>query len=376
MRILQLTSDWKWTGPAEPMLRLGLALRERGHAVALACPEAPNSAQRSLADEARAVGLAPRLTLSRGRESSWFGARSDIGALRDFLEAEAIDIVHTWHTHDHLLALRAAHTRRAQRKLKLVRSYRNAQHIPMLPWNRILFGSGCDGLICVSPETARRNAAIRGGRPVIGVFGAVDLARFVPKPRSLETMRDLGLLPEHQVVGIVARVQPHRRFDLLLDACELLFRKNAQARLLVIGRGTRRAELLDQPARARGIADRLLLAGYRNQDFADVLRCIDVFTFLVPGSDGTCRALLEAAACGIPAVTSARGALPEIVEHGTTGLIVPETPQALAEAWQRLLTDVSLRTQLGDAAQRRAAQLFAPQHYAQSVENFYETLVG
>ncbi len=210
---------------------------------------------------------------------------------------------------------------------------------------------------------------------MVGVFGAVDLARFAPKLRNLATMRDFGLMPEHQVVGIVARVQPHRRFDLLLDACEILFRENAQARMLVIGRGTRREELLDEPARQRGIADRLILAGYRNQDFADALHCIDVFTFLVPGSDGTCRALLEAAACGIPAVTSARGALPEIVEDGKTGLIVPETPQALATAWQQLLQDVSLRTRFGEAARARAQQLFAPPHYAQAVEKLYETLL-
>ena len=55
-----------------------------------------------------------------------------------------------------------------------------------------------------------------------------------------------------------------------------------------------------------------------------MLRASDVFTFLVPGSDGTCRALLEAAACGIPAVTR-RGALPEIVLHGETGLVVERT---------------------------------------------------
>lgn len=376
MRILQLTSDWKWTGPAEPMLQLALALRAHGHFVALACPEAPDTSMRSLASEACMAGLAPSLTLSHGRTVSWIGERVDVEALRNFLEEQAIDIVHTWHTHDHLLALRASYTRRRQGKTKLVRSYRVAERIAPWPWNRWLFGPGTDGLLCVSPETARRNAALRGGRPVVGVFGAVDPTRFLPKPRSLDVMQALGLAPEHQVVGIVARVQPHRRFDLLLDACEILFRENPQARFLVIGRGTRRAELLDEPARKRGLADRILLAGYRNQDFPDVLRCMDVFTFLVPGSDGTCRALLEASACGIPAVTSSRGALPELVEHEKTGLIVPETPQALAAAWQALLKNESLRSRLGVAAHLRARSIFAPQNYAQSVEQFYAKLLS
>lgn len=357
------------------MLQLGLALRAHGHFVALACPEAPDASMRSLAGEARIAGLAPSITLSHGRAASWLGERSDVEALQHFLEEQAIDIVHTWHTHDHLLALRASRTRRRQKKTKLVRSYRVAERIAPWPWNRWLFGPGTDGLLCVSPETARRNVALRGGRPVAAAFGAVDHARFSPKPRNLDVMRALGLSPEHQVVGIVARVQPHRRFDLLLDACEILFRENSQARFLVIGRGTRRAELLDEPVRQRGLADRVLLAGYRHQDFADVLRCIDVFTFLVPGSDGTCRALLEAAACGIPAVTSSRGALLELVEHERTGLIVPEAPQALATAWQALLKNESLRSRLGAAAHLRAQVIFTPQNYAQSVEQFYETLL-
>ena len=53
----------------------------------------------------------------------------------------------------------------------------------------------------------------------------------------------------------------------------------------------------------------MIFAGYRDRDYVDVLRAADVFTLLVPGSDGTCRALLEATACGLPAVTTRRGAL-------------------------------------------------------------------
>ena len=89
-------------------------------------------------------------------------------------------------------------------------------------------------------------------------------------------------------------------------------------------RGTHIEETAVQPAARLGIADRVLFAGYRAGDYADVLRCCDVFTFLVPGSDGGCRALLEAAACAIPAVTTRRGALPDLVEDGRTGLLVTQ----------------------------------------------------
>jgi len=264
--------------------------------------------------------------------------------------------------------------RRKRGLTRVVRSYRSAEKIPGTPWNRWLFGPGTDGLLCVSPETAQCNASLRAGRPSVGVFGAVEHESFFPKPRDPEVMESLGLHPGDQVVGIVARVQPHRRFDLLLDASEILFRKNSRARVLVIGRGTRRKILLEDPVRERGLEDRVLLAGYRAQDFAEVLRCIDVFTFLVPGSDGSCRAVLEAAACGIPAVTTARGALPEIVQHSKTGIIAQETPEELASAWQRVLQDAAYRERMGRAAHDRAKAFFTPQGYAEKVEALYDRL--
>jgi glycosyltransferase involved in cell wall biosynthesis len=356
------------------MVRLGLELRERGHEVGLACPAAPPEAGRSLGAEAAAMGLPPALPVSRGRGARPLADRDDVRKLRAYLVEKRVEVVHTWHTRDHVLALRAAGA--LSRDVALVRSYRKAETIPASPWNRWLFGPGTDGLLCASPETARRNARLRGGRPVRGAFGAVDVERFRPAPSDPAVRRSLGLAPEHRVVGIVARVQPHRRFDLLLEAAALMCRSDPVARVLVVGRGTRRASLAEGPAQRLGLGDRVLFAGYRHGDYGEVLRTIDVFTFLVPGSDGTCRALLEAAACGIPAVTSRRGSLPEIVVHGETGLLVDESPEALAVAWRELLDDGQRRRALGEAARKRAEDLFTPARMASTVEALYREARG
>jgi glycosyltransferase involved in cell wall biosynthesis len=211
---------------------------------------------------------------------------------------------------------------------------------------------------------------------VAGHFGAVDLARFAPRPPDPAVRRGLGLAPDHRVVGVVARVQPQRRFDLLLAAAARLFARLPQARLVIVGRGTRRAELAERPAAALGIADRVVFAGYRGDDYPAVLRALDVLAFVVPGSDGTCRAVLEAAACGLPAVTSRRGALPEIVVDGETGLLADEQPDAMAAAWEALLADEPRRRALGAAARRRAEALFTPQRFADTAERLYEAALG
>jgi len=353
------------------MLRLGLAQRERGFEVYLACPRAPGPDERGVSQEAEKAGLPPEIAIRRGRGLRPLADRVDVGALRALLDRHEIDVVHTWHTRDHLLALRAAGRRRRRGLLALVRSYRKAERIPRLAWNRWLFGPGTDGLLCVSPETAERNRGIRGGRPVRGAFGAVDTERFVPRKADAGIRAALGLEPEHRVIGIVARMQRHRRFDLLLEAAARLFRADSRARLLVVGRGTHRRAVAEEPARRMGLADRVIFAGYRTEDYMEVLRAIDVFTFLVPGSDGTCRALLEAAACGIPAVTSKRGALPEIVIDGVTGILCEEDPDALADAWRALLDDPARHRSMGLRARQRAETAFIPSRFAEEAEALY-----
>lgn len=372
MRILQLTSDWKWTGPAAPMLELALALRARGHEVELACPEAPAGASPSLCSRARSAGLAPQLLLERARGIAPVRDARDAARLRTLLAKTDVGVVHCWHTRDHGLALRAAGSRRRAGRTRVVRSYKSADPIAAWPWNRWLFGPASDGLMCVSPRAAERNRRLRGGRPTLGAFGAVDLERFRPAPPDKAVRESLGLSPEHRVVGIVARAQRHRRFDLLLEAAARAMARDASLRLLIVGRGTHIDETARAPAGRLGIADRVIFAGYRDTDYADVLRCADLFTFLVPGSDGGCRAVLEAAACGLPAVVSSRGALPEIVIDGETGRVVPEAPAALADAWLALLHDSALRARLAAAARRRAQQHFAPEELARQVEALYQ----
>jgi len=206
---------------------------------------------------------------------------------------------------------------------------------------------------------------------VTGEFGAVDLVRFTPRPAQPDILASLDLSEEDRVIGIVARVQRKRRFDLLMEAMRRLAAKQPRARLLIIGRGTHLDEVARDTAQKLGIIDRVRFAGYLGADYVDTLRVANVFTLLVPGSDGTCRALLEAAACGLPAVVTRRGALAEIVIDGQTGLVVDEDPEALASAWFRLLDEPALAAQMGAAARVRAERVFAPARFADQVAALY-----
>ncbi len=77
MRVLHVSSDWKWTGCSEPMLRLLLAQRARGDEAALACPEDPEGHAPSVAERARAAGVEPICTLAPLRGARWWRDAED-----------------------------------------------------------------------------------------------------------------------------------------------------------------------------------------------------------------------------------------------------------------------------------------------------------
>jgi len=419
LRILQLVSDWKWTGPAEPMVVLSRALRARGHGVELVCPAPPPEAGRNLRDEAAWRGLAPVAAIDPARSAWRPGDAARVQALARWFATDEIggpfDLVHCWHSRDHVLAARALDRLRlgparrasgpAPPRTRIVRSAAGGEAPRPWPWNRWLFGAACDGLLCASEASARAHRSVRPQGPLAAMPGAVEVAgevesrgarqdglerqigdapqdgdagaeggeggegaRAVSRARA---RRSLGVPDAAILIGVVARMQPHRRFDLLLDALARLAPRHPALRLVVLGRGTRAEEVVARPARERGLADRVVLAGYRVDDYAELLAAMDLFTYLVPGSDGSCRALLEAAALGLPLVGGRRGAIPEIVRDGVTGILADETPASLAAAWEALIADPARRRALGHAARIDARVRFAPARLGADVEAFY-----
>jgi glycosyltransferase involved in cell wall biosynthesis len=373
VRILHLTADWKWTGPAEPMLNAVVGLRARGHSVGAAFPKPPEG-RAGLLERARERGVEPLLRLARRQGYVPLRDRAEVRELRGLVERGRYDVVHAHHTRDHILA------RLALRGLpaRLVASWHHGDPVPNRFWNRRLLGPrGAHGLVVLSERIA--HAAQRElGWPAqrLGVVpGCVDAERFAPRPPSEAVRRELGLTGAERVVGLVARLQPHRRVDLLLEAFERARRRAPALRLVVVGRGTHAREVLDEPVAARGLGDAVIRAGYRGVDYRDVLSLFDALVFLVPGSDGSCRAVLEAMALEIPVIASARGVLPETVGDGEAGRIVAEDPEALAETLVDLWREPARWRALGKAGRRRVLERHTPALAAERLEAFYARLV-
>ncbi len=375
MKILHAFSNWKWTGPAEPAVRLAAALQPLAE-VEFACGACPHADLANLVQNAaKAAGLAVIDGLRlRKHFDPWHGAR-DYRRLRDLLSERRYDVVHAHLMNDHLLLGAAA--RSSTSRPRIVRTVYGGPDLSPVIRTALAFSRLTDGVLAASESAAaevRRRTDLPAERLAV-VPGAVDIERFaIPRLAPLrESLRaEFGFAADDVVFGIVARVQRHRRYDLLFEAFARVVAECPRAKLVVIGRGTHIEEVAEQPIARLRLERSVRLAGYREgESYVSALAGLDAAIFLVPGSDGSCRAARELLAAGLPLVVTPRGPLPEIVGDGECGIVANEEVEEFATALIAIATEHDRRRALSIAARSRAERLYSIAGQARLVLDFY-----
>jgi glycosyltransferase involved in cell wall biosynthesis len=371
MKALHLFSNAKWTGPAEPALNLCVALRRNGVEADFACTPETAGGPHKIIMTARDRGIEPVLAFSLPKHlnplTNWFDARR----LRAYLRDHYYDIVHCHLDNDHRIAARALRGS----KIPLVRSNYGGEGLSA--GMKALLGR--TSLILEPSRLALQHDEALGLSPykAVVVPGAVDVERFDPTREVPDQRAWLQIPRDAFVVGIVARMQTHRRYEDFFDAIKLLAEKHGNVHAIVVGRGTKQEQVAFKPVTERGLGDIVHFPGYVDgEDYVGMLKAFDVLVYLVPGSDGTCRTVREAMAMGKPVVAAKRGMLPELVEDSRTGYVFNNTGHDLFQALDRLATNRSLARRLGTAAREMAQQTFALDVQARTVQNLYMDLLG
>ncbi|MEA2574476.1 MAG: hypothetical protein QOH93_1774 [Chloroflexia bacterium] len=207
-------------------------------------------------------------------------------------------------------------------------------------------------------------------------YNGVDISRFKPGLEAADARRELGICAEDVVIGTVGRLSPEKggQDDLLWAANELR-KSHPRVRLLIIGDGPLRPEL-ERYAGELGMLDdgAALFTGTRD-DIARLLSAMDVFV-LPSHKEALPVAVLEAMSMCLPVVATNIGGVPEVVQDGSTGLLVePGDRPALKQVLVRLVTDRELAHRLGAAAQASVHAHFTVDKMVQHVEELYERLM-
>jgi glycosyltransferase involved in cell wall biosynthesis len=206
------------------------------------------------------------------------------------------------------------------------------------------------------------------------IYNGIDLADWSPLPRSESVLREFGIPAKAPVVGILAMLRPEKDHDTFLRGARIVLDALPEAFFLIVGEGPERGRL-EQLSRELGLEKRAIFTGRRT----DVSRLLSVFDVAVLTSvtvETFPMSFLEAMALERPLVATPAGGVPEMIEEGRNGYLVPmRDPRALAEALVKIIADRSIAHAMGRASREIVENKFTIQKMVEDTENYLESLI-
>jgi glycosyltransferase involved in cell wall biosynthesis len=347
VRIIQIVPSLAAGGLERVATTLTLRLAATGDDVVVCTRGA--STHRAFLDELVAAGIAIEL-VPRPRPRPDLLLRSGIAIAR-VLRAVRPDVIHA-HNPAASGAGAVARVLARQGRVPIVTTFHGLVDGGTSAGARLLRATA-DVVVGIGPAATRE--LVRAGLDeahTATVLNAVD-ARPVRPPA--EVRRELGL-DDAELVVTVGRYRAEKNQALLLEAARLLAPRRPRLRVLLVGVGPLEDELR-RLVTELGLDGVATVTGLR-ADAVDIAAAADVAT-LTSTREGLGLTLIEAMAAGTPVVGTAVGGIPDVIEDGRTGLLVPSgDAHALAAAIESLLDDRARAARLAEAAREDAGARF------------------
>ncbi len=232
---------------------------------------------------------------------------------------------------------------------------------------------GTDAVIASAESVKEHYVRQVGADPgkVEVIYNAVDWAQLQATVGRDEFRRSIGVPVDVTAAGIIARLTEQKAHRVLFEA---MAQPGLSAlHLVVVGDGELRDDLRSR-VEALGIQRRVHFLGAR-RDLGNILAAIDIFA--MPSYwEGLPLSMVLAMGAGLPVVASRVAGIPEVVDDGTSGLLVdPGNTEQLARALGSLVQDAGRRARLGDAARTFVVPRFGIDGYVASITNLYDRLL-
>ena len=360
MKILHVETGRHFLGGPQQVIYLIKALRERDHESLLVCP--PGS---GIDGEARAAGIRVHNLFCAGDLDLPFAYR-----LNQFIREQAPDIVH-------------CHSRRGADVLGGIAA--TLADVPAIVSRRVdntemhfvaaLRYKPFDKVIAISEAIAEvlREHDIDDERIAV-IRSAVDAEAFAREPNIDAFRQEFGLDADTLTIAAAGQLIERKGHRFLLEAFAAIRPRQTNTRLFIFGEGELKDSLQAQVAEL-GLDAMVSFPGFR-EDLDEFVGCFDIFAHPAL-AEGLGVATLKAAAAAVPVVGFDAGGVVEAVADGKTGMLVPAGDAvALSSALERLLTDASLRTELGRAGQRRMQKEFSTATMADQHITLYQSVLN
>jgi L-malate glycosyltransferase len=351
-----------WRGGQNQVLLTVMGLRALGHRAALVA-HAGGELRRRAADGLELAPITPRAEMDL--HAGWRLAR--------VLRRLRPDVVHAHDPHGLAMAALALSLLPARPRPLFAASRRVDFRLRSNAFSRWKHRQ-VDVYLCAS-DAIRSMLAADGVPPecAVTVHEGIDVDRVAAAtPASLHA--ELWLPHHAPLVGNVAALVPHKGQRHLIEAAALVVRQVPDARFVIAGEGELR-DSLEAQIRHHRLEKHVFLTGFRS----DVLSLHQAFDLFVMSSvaEGLGTSVLDAMAAGRAVVGTRAGGIPEVVEDGVTGLLVPpRDDRALAGAIVRLLADRGLRQRMGAAGLARVRERFSVERMVQATLDVYAGAAG
>ncbi|MGQ9618626.1 MAG: glycosyltransferase family 4 protein [Candidatus Aminicenantia bacterium] len=242
------------------------------------------------------------------------------------------------------------------------------------PFRKLKYDKLVTAVIAVSKGV--KDVLVKDGIPepkIHLIYEGTDLKKFEIGGTKEEWKERLGLSRNKFIAGIVAHLADHKGHIYLIQSAKILKEKGAELEILIIGDGELKDFLISK-TKELGIEDMVKFLGFR-KDIPYLLKAIDLFV-LSSYLEGLCTSLLDAMASKLPIVATRTGGIPEAVEDGVNGILVPpRDPSALAEAIYKLYKNRELLNDLGEKGYERVKNMFSVERMVENTINLYNKLL-
>lgn len=312
-------------------------------------------------------------------ENRWGSGKISLELVREFKRSN-FRIVHTHKYKDTILAAPAAklcgirHVVRTMHGLR--EPFDGLQAFKMSCYETIersVHRSCVDFIIGVSSQIEAKYKAQGEVSRVACIRNGIDLEWKSVQADRWQTRKELSVDSKTCLIGTLGRLTPVKGIPYLLQAARILLHRGANVKVLVVGEGSIRQDLIAQTHNL-GVSDNVVFLGHR-EDTDVLLQAMDIFV-LPSLSEGIPMALLEAMAASRPIVASRVGGIPEIIEDGVEGFLVePMDVDNFAERCRRLLESPDVAGKMGEQGRRRVEREFSATVMADRVISVYKELL-